>query len=128
MCFPLAKEISLLPPENQDEFAREMGLSDTAGQAVAREAFAQLDLISFFTIGDDECRAWPIRRGTTALQAAGEVHSDIQRGFIRAEVVNYEEFIKRKSIKACREDGLLRLEGKRYVVAEADIIDFRFNV
>jgi len=128
MCFPVAKEISLLPLEDQEEFAAEMGLSGTAANRVAREAFAQLDLLSFFTVGDEECRAWPVKRGTSALQAAGEVHSDIQRGFIRAEVVNFEEFIKRKSMKACREDGVLRLEGKGYVVAEADIIQFRFNI
>ncbi|MCZ7584880.1 MAG: DUF933 domain-containing protein [Deltaproteobacteria bacterium] len=126
--FTLAREVSLLPAEEQDAFAKEMGLDGTAAARLAREAFAQLDLISFLTAGDKECRAWPITRGTTAREAAGEVHSDIERGFIRAETVAYPEFVKRGSMKACRDDGILRLEGKDYLVQDGDVLVFRFNV
>lgn len=125
---PVAREVSLLPIEEQDAFAREMGLDGPAAPKLSREAFAQLDLISFFTVGEDECRAWPITRGTEARAAAGVIHSDIERGFIRAEVVAYDDFMARKTLKACRDDGVLRLEGKTYVVADGDIVNFRFNV
>ncbi len=128
MCFPVAREVSLMPGEEQDDFAREMGLSEAAAARVSREAFRQLDLISFLTSGEDECRAWPIPRGTLAKGAAGVIHSDIERGFIRAETVSYADFITRKTMKACREDGVLRLEGKTYPVEDGDIINFRFNV
>ena len=81
--------------------------------------------MSFLTVGEDECRAWSIRRGTSALDAAGEIHSDISRGFIRAEVVGYDAFMARGSMAACRDSGELRLEGKEYVVQDGDIINFR---
>jgi ribosome-binding ATPase YchF (GTP1/OBG family) len=81
--------------------------------------------MSFLTVGEDECRAWSIRRGISALDAAGEIHSDIQRGFIRAEVVGYDAFMARGSMAACRDNGELRLEGKDYVVQDGDIINFR---
>src|SRR5439155_1437510 len=93
-----------------------------------RASYALLDLVSFLTSGEDECRAWPIRRGTTALKAAGKVHSDIERGFIRAEVIAYEDFVRLGSEARCREAGKLRLEGKDYVVQDGDIIHFRFAV
>lgn len=128
MAFTVAKEVGLLPHEEQDAFAREMGLDGPAAQKLTREAFTQLDMISFFTVGDDECRAWPIPRGTEAKSAAGEIHSDIERGFIRAEVVSYADFMARKTLKACRDDGVLRLEGKTYIVSDGDIVNFRFNV
>ena len=82
--------------------------------------------MSFFTVGEDECRAWSIARNTPALAAAGQVHSDIERGFIRAEVVVYEALVKRGSMAACREHGEVRLEGKEYIVQDGDIINFRF--
>jgi len=91
-------------------------------------AYTLLDLISFLTSGEDEVRAWPIRRGTTAVKAAGKIHSDIERGFIRAEVVAYEDFVRLGSDAKCREAGKLRLEGKDYVVQDGDIVHFRFNV
>ncbi|HBA38942.1 MAG TPA: hypothetical protein DCZ05_04130 [Deltaproteobacteria bacterium] len=93
-----------------------------------RASYQLLDLISFLTTGKDEVRAWTIKRGTTARKAAGKIHSDIERGFIRAEVVPYEEFIALGSEAKCREAGKLRLEGKDYVVRDGDIIHFRFNV
>ena len=95
---------------------------------LARAAYAHLDLISYFTVGSDEVRAWTIHRGTRARQAAGKIHSDIERGFIRAEVVSYEDMVREKTVAKLREKGLLRLEGKDYVVQDGDIISFRFNV
>ena len=90
-----------------------------------RAAYELLGYISFFTVGEDECRAWSIPRGTSALNAAGEIHTDIQRGFIRAEVVPCEELLARGSLAACRDQGSLRLEGKDYIVADGDCIEFR---
>ena len=87
-----------------------------------------LDLISFLTSGEDECRAWSIKRGTIAHKAAGTIHSDIERGFIRAEVVRFEDLIELGSEARCREAGKLRLEGKEYIVQDGDVIHFRFNV
>jgi ribosome-binding ATPase YchF (GTP1/OBG family) len=92
---------------------------------VIRASYDLLGYMSFFTVGEDECRAWSIRRGTIALDAAGEIHSDISRGFIRAEVVGYDPFIARGSMAASRDNGELRLEGKEYVVQDGDIINFR---
>jgi ribosome-binding ATPase len=128
LCFTTAKEVSFLPTEEQELFAQELGLDGPAAARVSQEAFRQLDLISFLTVGADECRAWAIRRGTVAKSAAGVIHTDFEKGFIRAAVVSYEEFMQRKSLKACREGGVLRLEGKEYVVQDGDIIEFRFNV
>ena len=84
--------------------------------------------MSFFTVGSDECRAWTIRTGTPAQKAAGEVHSDIERGFIRAEVVHYDDFIELGTLAKCKDEGKMRLEGKEYIVKDGDIINFRFNV
>jgi hypothetical protein len=105
-----------------------MGLPGPAAEIVSHAAFSQMGLISFFTVGEDEVRAWPVRQGERARRAAGAVHSDIERGFIRAEVVDYETLIKAGSLKACRDQGSLRIEGKDYVVADGDIVHFRFNV
>ncbi|OFV84977.1 MAG: hypothetical protein A2W26_13825 [Acidobacteria bacterium RBG_16_64_8] len=127
--FPEALEVARLSAEEQEEFAGALGLPGPAAEVVARAAFAQLGLISFLTTGSDEVRAWPIRAGETAREAAGAIHSDIQRGFIRAEVVSCDDFMSRGgNMKACRDAGVLRIEGKDYVVADSDIINFRFNV
>jgi hypothetical protein len=131
LAFPFADalEVALLSHEEQAEFATALGLPGPASEVVARAAFAQLGLISFLTAGEDEVRAWPIRAGETAKEAAGAIHSDIQRGFIRAEVVSYEDFMAHgKNMKACRDAGVLRVEGKDYLVADGDIVNFRFNV
>ena len=93
-----------------------------------RHAYEALDLISFLTAGEDECRAWTIKRGTTARKAAGVIHSDIERGFIRAEVVSFEDFKALGGEEAAKAAGKYRLEGKDYIVADGDIINFRFNV
>jgi ribosome-binding ATPase YchF (GTP1/OBG family) len=101
-------------------------LSESGLDRVIRASYDLLGYMSFFTVGEDECRAWSIARGTTAQAAAGEIHTDIQRGFIRAEVVAYDALTKRGSMAACRDHGELRLEGKDYVVQDGDIINFRF--
>ncbi len=131
VAFPFsdALEVARLSVEEQEEFAAALGLPGPAAEVVAQAAFAQLGLISFLTTGSDEVRAWPIRAGETAREAAGAIHSDIQRGFIRAEVVSYGDFMSHGgNMKACRDAGVLRIEGKDYVVADGDIINFRFNV
>lgn len=130
LAFPFldALEVARLSVEEQEEYAAALGLPGPAGEVVPQGAFKQLGLISFLTTGADEVRAWPIRAGETAREAAGAVHSDIQRGFIRAEVVSYDDFIRHGNTKTCREAGVLRIEGKDYIVADGDIINFRFNV
>jgi hypothetical protein len=127
---PGKTEMELAELEEQDRaaFLKELGIDEPAKNRFIRAAYGLLDLISFLTAGEDECRAWPIRRGTSALRAAGKIHSDIERGFIRAEVIPFEEFMRYGSEARCREAGKLRLEGKDYVVADGDIIHFRFNV
>ncbi len=131
IAFPFsdAAEVARLSPEEQLEFAEALGLPGAPAEIVTHAAFAQMGLISFLTTGEDEVRAWPIRRGETARQAAGTIHSDIERGFIRAEIVSYDAFMEHgASMKACRDAGVLRIEGKDYVVADGDIANFRFNV
>ena len=104
------------------------GSRESARDRFIRASYALLDLISFLTAGEDECRAWPIRRGTGARKAAGRIHSDIERGFIRAEVMAYDDFVQHPSEAKCSEAGKLRLEGKDYVVQDGDIVHFRFAV
>ncbi len=126
--FPDALEVSQLSVEEQAEYAAALGLPGPAAEVVAQAAFQQLGLISFLTTGSDEVRAWPIRGGETAREAAGAIHSDIQRGFIRAEVISYDDFMHHGTMKAAREAGVLRVEGKDYIVQDGDIVNFRFNV
>jgi hypothetical protein len=121
-------DIAQMAPEEQKEFVASLGLSEPASNRFIRAAYALCDLISFLTAGEDECRAWPLRKGSNAHRAAGKIHSDIERGFIRAEVIPWEELVKHGSEAKCREVGKLRLEGKEYVVADGDVINFRFNV
>jgi GTP-binding protein YchF len=122
------QDIAQMAPADQKEFVSSLGLTEPAKDRFIRAAFALLDLISFLTFGDDECRAWPIRRGTVAQKAAGKVHSDIERGFIRAEVIRIEDLLSLKTEAKCREVGKLRLEGKEYVIQDGDAVNFRFNV
>jgi GTP-binding protein YchF len=121
-------EIAQLPAEDAPAFLAELGLREPGLDRVIRTSYELLGLVSFLTAGEDECRAWTIRRGTRAQQAAGSIHSDIERGFIRAEVVAFEDLVAAGSLPACRERGTLRLEGKDYVVRDGDVINFRFNV
>jgi GTP-binding protein YchF len=121
-------EVAELDESDRPAFLAELGLDAPARDRFVRASYALLDLISFLTAGEDECRAWPIRRGTVARKAAGKIHSDIERGFIRAEVAAFTDFEALGSEAKCREAGKLRLEGKDYVVQDGDIVHFRFAV
>lgn len=125
VCAKIELEIADLEPADAAAFLADLGLEQSGLDRVIRATYDLLGYMSFFTVGEDECRAWSIPRGTIAHVAAGEIHSDIQRGFIRAEVVAYDRLIARGSLAACREHGEMRLEGKEYVVADGDIINFR---
>ena len=125
----LESEIAELEDEaDRKEFLADAGLEEPGVNKLVRSAYSMLNLISFFTVGPKEIRAWTIRRGATAPEAAGAIHSDLQRGFIRAEVMKYEDFVQYGSEHACKEHGKLFVEGKGYVVQEADILHIRFNV
>ena len=121
-------EIAALDADDQAAFLQDLGLTESALARFIRAAYGLLDLISFFTVGEDEVRAWTIKRGTPARKAAGKIHSDLERGFIRAEVIPYEVFIEYGSEQAVKAAGLFRTEGKEYVVADGDIMNVRFNV
>ena len=121
-------EIAQLDPADQAAFLADLGLAESARARFVRTAYELLDLISFFTVGEDEVRAWPIPRGTHARAAAGKIHSDLERGFIRAEVMAYQDFIALGSEHALKEAGKFKLEGKDYIVADGDIMSIRFNV
>ncbi len=121
-------EIATMAAADQAAFLADLGLKESAVTRFIRTAYGLLDLISFFTVGEDEVRAWDIRRGTKARQAAGRIHSDLERGFIRAEVMPYEAFMKYGSEPALRDAGLFLVEGKDYLVADGDILHIRFNV
>jgi GTP-binding protein YchF len=126
LCASIELEISQLAADDATAFLADLGLSESGLDRVIRTSYDLLGYISFFTVGEDECRAWSIARGTPAQLAAGEIHTDIQRGFIRAEIVAYDALMARGSMAACREHGEVRLEGKEYVVQDGDIINFRF--
>ncbi|MGH7859582.1 MAG: DUF933 domain-containing protein [Candidatus Binatia bacterium] len=128
MAGTLEREIAELAPEDQATFLRDAGIEASARDRFVRTAYRLLDLVSFLTTGEDEVRAWTIRRGTPAQRAAGKVHSDIEKGFIRAEVIAYDDFVRYGGEAECKKAGKARLEGKEYVVADGDIIHFRFNV
>ena len=121
-------EIAGLDADDQAAFLEDLGLAESALSRFIRTAYGLLDLISFFTVGEDEVRAWTIRRGTKARPAAGKIHSDLERGFIRAEVTPYDLFMELGSEQAVKEAGRLQVEGKDYVVADGDIMHVRFNV
>jgi ribosome-binding ATPase YchF (GTP1/OBG family) len=121
-------EIAAMDPADQAAFLSDLGLAESALARFIHAAYALLDLISFFTVGPDEVRAWPIRRGTRAREAAGKIHSDLERGFIRAEVVRFDDFIRYGSEAAARDAGHLKVEGKDYTVADGDLLHIRFNV
>jgi GTP-binding protein YchF len=126
VCAKIELEISRLESADAGAFRADLGLTESGLDRVVRASYDLLGYISFFTVGEDENRAWSIPRGTPAQVAAGEIHSDIARGFIRAEVVAYDALVGRGSMAACREHGEVRLEGKDYVVQDGDIINFRF--
>ena len=122
-------ELEQLDPEDRAEFMKDLAITEPGRDRLIHEAYKLLGLISFFTSGSDEVRAWTLREGSTAVDAAGTIHSDLARGFIRAQVVAYDDFIANNaSIAACRDKGVLRLEGKEYIVKDGDMIEIRFNV
>ncbi len=122
------KDIASMPEEDQVEFATSLGLDEPARNRFIRAAYELIDLVSMLTAGPDECRAWPVARGSRAVRAAGKIHSDIERGFIRAEVIDWKDLIGHGSEAKCREAGLARVEGKDYIIQDGDVVHFRFNV
>jgi GTP-binding protein YchF len=124
----LEMEISQLSDEDGEIFRKEMGITESALNKVIRSSYELLGLLSYFTVGQHEVRAWTIKQGIHAQAAAGAVHSDMERGFIRAEVVDFDTFMRLGSFAKCKDQGLLRLEGKDYIVQDGDIITFRFHV
>jgi len=115
-------------PEEKSMFLEDLGITESALDKVIGKTYDLLGLISYLTAGEDECRTWPLRRGSTAPQAAGVIHTDFEKGFIRAEVIGYEDFLEFGDFKKVKDAGKSRLEGKEYIVQDADIIEFRFNV
>ena len=128
MCAELEYELAQLDPASRAEFMADLGITEPGANKFVKSCYAALGLISFLTIGPDELRAWPIRKGTTAHDAAGKVHSDIKRGFIRAETFSYGDIRELGSEKALKAAGKIRLEGKEYIVQDGDIVNFRFNI
>lgn len=128
VCGQVEMEIAQLEEDERALFLDDLGLAESARDRFIRSAYEALSLLSFFTAGPTEARAWTISRGTTAVGAAGKVHSDMERGFIRAEVIAYGEYIAHRGEAGCREAGKMRLEGKDYVVRDGDVIHFRFKV
>src|SRR5208283_2422969 len=121
-------EMADLSPEEKKEFIKELGFDYRGFDYFIRHAYHLLNLITFFTGGEKEARAWPIRKGTSAEEAAGEIHSDIQRGFIKAEIMKYSDFFELKTELKVKEAGLMRSEGRDYIMQDADIVYFKFNV
>ncbi len=128
LCVKLEEELSVLDKEDKKEMLKELGLSESGLDKVIKASYKLLGLMSFLTAGEPEVRAWTIKIGTKAPQAAGKIHSDIERGFIRAEVVSFDDLIKCGSMVQAREKGLVRSEGKDYIMQDGDIVLFRFNV
>ena len=124
----IEEEISELEPEDKGIFLADMGLEESGLDRLIKASYKLLGLISYLTAGEPEVRAWTIKRGTKAPQAAGKIHSDFERGFIKAEVVSFNDLMENKTMAAAKEKGLVRMEGKEYVVQDGDIILFRFNV
>lgn len=128
LCGKIEMEIAQLSEEDAEAFLKDLGIEEPALNKLIHVSYSLLGLISFLTVGEDEVRAWTIKKGTVAQKAAGKIHSDIEKGFIRAEVIGFDDFISCGGMAAAREKGLLRLEGKTYEVRDGDIINFRFNV
>jgi GTP-binding protein YchF len=126
-CGKLEMELSQMGDEAMEDFRKELGMSESGLDRTIKVSYELLDYISFLTVGEDECRAWPIRRGTEAVKAAGKIHTDIERGFIRAEVIHYSDLLKVGGLVEAKRQGLLRLEGKTYIVQDGDCINFLHN-
>ena len=128
LCVKIEEELSGLDENDKQEMLEALGLEESGLDKVIKKSYALLGLMSFLTAGEPEVRAWTIKKGTTAPKAAGKIHSDIERGFIKAEIVSYDDLIKEGSMTACKEKGLVRSEGKEYIMQDGDIVLFKFNV
>ncbi len=128
ICGKVEAEINELEEEEREEFLKDMGINEPGLNKLIKEGYSILDLITFFTILSNEVKGWTIKRGTKAPEAAGKIHKDFEKGFIKAEVISFEDFIKVGSESKCRELGLVKIEGKDYIVNDGDIIHFKFNV
>ena len=128
ICAQIEQEIAELDEDEKTMFLEDLGLKESGLEKLIKASYHLLGLISYLTSGEDETRAWTIKVGTKAPQAAGKIHTDFERGFIKAEVVNYRDLLEQKSLAAAREKGMVRMEGKEYVVQDGDVILFRFNV
>jgi ribosome-binding ATPase YchF (GTP1/OBG family) len=128
VCAKLEMELTQLPPQDEAEFRRSMEVGEPALEKVVNTSYKLLGLISFFTVGPDEVRAWTVNSGTEAARAAGKIHTDMERGFIRAEVVTYDDLARWGTIAGVKKEGRFRLEGKSYVVQDGDVMNILFNV
>ena len=128
ICAQIEQELAELDEDEKKEYLDDLGVTSSGLDKLVAASYSLLGLISFLTAGEDECRAWTIRKGTKAPQAAGKIHTDFERGFIKAEVVNYQDLLDNGSLAAAREKGIVGMEGKEYVVKDGDVILFRFNV
>ena len=128
ICAQLEAELVALSAEERTDYLKSVGVTGSGVDRLIQSAYHLLGLMSFLTAGEKEVRAWTIPQGTRAQSAAGVIHSDIERGFIRAEIVGYPDFMRVGSYSAAKEQGLMRLEGKEYIMQEGDIVNFRFNV
>ena len=128
MCVKIEDELSTLDDNDKKEMLEALGLEESGLDILIKKSYDLLGLMSFLTAGEPEVRAWTIKKGTKAPQAAGKIHSDIERGFIKAEVISYDELIKEGSMVQAKEKGLVRQAGKDYIMQEGDIVLFKFNV
>ena len=128
ICAKMEEDLNGMSDEERNEFLQEFGVKESGLDQIIHTGYRTLGLISYLTQGPKETRAWTIHRGDTAPRAAGVIHSDFERGFIRAQVMAYEDFVTKGGEAACREAGLLRTEGKEYIVKDGDVIEFLFNV
>ncbi len=128
LCVKLEEELSQMSKEDQELFLKDYNIDSPAKDTVIKSSFQLLDLDCFLTVGEDEVRSWPIVSNSSILKAAGTIHSDLERGFIRAEVISYNDFVECGSMSSARKKGVLRLEGKKYKVSDGDIVNIRFNV
>jgi GTP-binding protein YchF len=128
VCASIEEELAQLEPAEAAEFLADLGIDEPAAHRMIRASYGALDLLSFFTVGPDECRAWTVRKGATAPEAAGRIHSDLERGFIRAETTAYDDLMAAGSMAAAKQASKVRLEGKGYVVRDGDILEIRFSV
>ena len=128
LCIKIEEELSGLEKEDKKEMLEALGIEESGLDKVIKKSYDLLGLMSFLTAGEPEVRAWTIKKGTKAPEAAGKIHSDIQRGFIRAEVVSYDDLIREGSMLSAKEKGLVRSEGKEYIMQDGDIVLFKFNV